>query len=237
MYNHNKLSFAILIIILFYQSVSAQVIKKERALELLTNNQRTIGLINPEGAISTEILNAYTDPNKGITYMYIQERYMGIKVHNLISTLIFKNNILQSQNGNLVLDIEKKANSSIPAISAFDAVYKAAAHLKLPEPISLTDLSNKFESNAINQPSIIKFSAGGIAKQPITAELVWVSNDDNNTFQLSWNISIDVLTTPDYWNVNVNAENGNIISKGNYTVYEQNNTKALNFLLKKTLPK
>ncbi len=194
---------------------TAQDVDKATALQLIKNNASVLN-VSVDGNDLPRISNAYTDAQLGLTYIYLQQNYKDIKMYNVMKTTVFKKTVLQSQQGDFVNDISTKTNSEMPAITALDAVNKAALHLNLPSPINLNEVANTYSNN-----KQISFSTAGIAKKNIIVELVWRSVDDNKTFQLAWDVSIDVLKSSDYWNVRVDAATGNVIDKNNYTVYEQ----------------
>jgi hypothetical protein len=161
------------------------------------------------------ISDSYKDNNTGITYVYVQQQYKGIKVSNVIRTLAFKDNRLQYASGTFISDMASKAGSEVPALNAISAVSRTAAHLQLPAPLGLQVINDQ-----LNSEKKIELNTGSIAKQNIIASLCWVSNDNGNTVRLSWNVNIDVLGKPDWWNVQVDAMNGNILGKDNWTVKE-----------------
>ncbi|HMG83513.1 MAG TPA: hypothetical protein VK559_10805, partial [Ferruginibacter sp.] len=159
-----------------------------------------------------------------LTFAYIQQYYLGLKVHNAIYSICFdsKGGIV-SNSSRFVDKINTKATSAIPSISAMTAVAKAAAYLKLNDPVSLTVLPDQRDT-----ATYLVFTPAGIAKQNILAELLWVTTNDGKTIQLAWNITIDVLHSSDYMNVRVNALNGQIINADNSTLYEKNNSVRKN---------
>jgi hypothetical protein len=199
-------------LLLFVKNINAQELDKKFVSSLISNYSKELNLSIDE---LPQISNAYQD--RGLQYVYIQQQYLNIKVYNAIKSVIFKNNILASQEGVFIADISKKAPSYVAKISALDAINLTAKHLELAAPSNLVETENTFNIN-----KQITFSPGGIAKRNIKAELVWVSNDDEKRIDLAWNISIDVLNSSDYWNVRINAADGSVINKNNYTVYEQN---------------
>lgn len=161
------------------------------------------------------VSDAYEDAKLGLKHVYLQQTYQGIKVYNAIQSMVFKKDTLQYHTDAFVPNIASKAGSATPIISAANAVDSAAKHLGLTKPAQLALLQNNFT----NHKKII-FSPAGIAKQNIITELIWVSTNNGKTMQLAWNVSIDVDGTADFWNVRINAINGQFIDKDNYTVYE-----------------
>lgn len=206
---------------------NAQELSKSQALALI-NSHSTELQISTAGDNNLYITNAYYDPKVDLTYIYAQQTYKGLKLFNVIKSTVFKHNTLQSNMGDFVADINSKTNNATPAINAITAVQKALTHLGLQTTKNLNEVENSFGTN-----KKIIFSTGGIAKRNIEAELVWRSVDDEKTFQLAWSISIDVAGSSDYWNLRVNAASGEIIDKGNYTVYENNNSTGTKFNMPK----
>jgi len=164
---------------------------------------------------------SHTDDKLGVEHIYLQQRYKSINVYNVTQSMIFKNGVLQYNSGKFFNDIATKAPSETPVVASNDAVNKAIGHLGLNSPTTLTELSNTFNSD-----KKIVFTDGGISKSNIKTELLWVSTDEGKTIHLAWNIEVEPLKGSDYWHVRVDAHNGTILSKGNYTVYERNNNKT-----------
>ncbi|MFP5041183.1 M36 family metallopeptidase [Parasediminibacterium sp. JCM 36343] len=161
------------------------------------------------------ISNNYTDEVLGLQHVYLQQTYLGITVYNAIKSLVYKDNILQYASGNFITGIAAKVPTATPSLTASAAVSKAATYLQLPSPSNLVEIENTYDAN-----KKIVFSPAGIARGNIVTELVWASNDDWVNIHLAWNISIDVATSPDYWNIRIDAHTGEAISQNNFTVYE-----------------
>ena len=206
---------------------NAQELDKSKALNLIQQNAAVLK-ISVGGDDLPMIANAYTDPDLGLTYIYIQQNYKHINVFNAIITTVFKQHILQSNLGDFVTNITSKANNETPAITATKAVTLAAKHLNLTDLKNLYEIENTF---TINKKII--FSPAAIGKNNIATELVWVYNEDKKTVKLAWNVSIDVLNSNDYWNVRIDAATGDFIEKNNYTVYENHNTIPLKKVVQK----
>ncbi len=221
--------FSFVLSFVFIGFVSSQDLDKSAALQLISNHAASLN-INIGGDDMPKITNAYTDADRGLTYVYVQQNYKNINLYNVIKTTVFKQNILQSQEGDFVADIANRTNQPIPVISASGAISLAAQHLELPKPTNLTELENTFIAN-----KKFIYSSAGIAKKNINVELVWCSTDDSKSFQLAWNVSIDVLNSSDYWNVRVDAATGKILEKNNYTVYEKANTPTTHTCVKKNI--
>ena len=185
----------------------------QKILELVRANSSKLQL-SAEDAATALISSAYTDQQTGISYVYLQQAYKSIPVFNSIKTIIFRNQELQYSSGQFVFDLPAKAGNPAASLSAQAAIINAAAHLKLAQPSGLTQLES------VDGGRKLVFSAANIAKEKITAELFWVASPDDAVVRLAWNINIDVLGSPDWWNVRVDAINGSILEKDNWTVNE-----------------
>ncbi|MFP5040091.1 M36 family metallopeptidase [Parasediminibacterium sp. JCM 36343] len=209
----------LLLLLLASGSLFAQNISSKEVGKLLSNTS-----IAKKSSTEYVVSNAYEDAQLGLKHVYLQQAYKGIKVYTAIQSMVFKNDTLQYQTSSFIPDIASKAGSATPVVSALHAIGDAATYLGLSKPVQLSEIKNSFDAN-----NKIIFSPAGIAKQNIATELVWASYDNGKTVQLAWNISIDVAGSDDYWNVRINAINGQFINKDNYTVYE-------NTSIKKTTP-
>ena len=166
------------------------------------------------------ISSAYKDNRTGIEHIYLQQSFNGVEVYNQIISLAFKDDKLLYASGKFIKGIEAKAGDATPAISAQDAVVKAAAHLNLTA--LFTNLTIKANTFGIDKKII--FSDAGIAKKDIQTKLYW-TQDSLGSLHLTWNVNIDVINKPDWWNVRVDAATGAIVQKDNWTLYEDDHSE------------
>ena len=161
------------------------------------------------------VISSYIDQSAGgVRFVYLQETYKNILVYNQIQSLAFKDGKLVGNSGSLrhyfknVKDLNEK-----PEISPEKAIDAALLDRKLTalEPAVLKKSSEdgqKFEFNNM-----------GISSENITAELMWVPTEDQNTIRLAWQIYIVPNHSSDYWLVRIDAQNGITIGVTNLTVY------------------
>ncbi len=185
--------------------------------ELLEKNASILGISKADvsEAIITDI---YTDNVSGITYMYVQQAYQGIKVYNKIISGTMKNGVVLSHQGTFVPDLKAKVKTIVPAKTHIDAVRESAKHLELNDRAGFTTIADDFSST-----KSYKVSSSGIAKKEIVATLVFVSDIEQKSVKLAWNISIDLAGSNDWWNVRIDAVTGKYLEKNNWTVYEADN--------------
>lgn len=192
----------------------AQDMDKTRALNLIKANAKRFH-INLNTDESLLITNAYTDEQNGLSFVYFQQTYKGIKVYNQIQTASFRNDALQYNSGVFINDIASKVPSSNPQITALTAVKNAANELQLSSIDHPAEIDNQFVTN-----KKIIFNKSNISKRNIKAELLWKVDIKDNTIHLAWSICMSPLNTSDNWNIFVDAATGNIIDKYNETVSE-----------------
>ncbi|MBH8558386.1 M36 family metallopeptidase [Hymenobacter negativus] len=157
--------------------------------------------------------SAYADAN-GLEHMYVQQLYQGIPVFNKIQSLAFVGSRLASHTGAFVPAKQFAGVPATPAITAAVAVSRALQHLDRPfaaTPLRLTEESGPEARQT--------FAASGVARQDIVASLTWAF-DEAGKAHLTWNVNVDLLGSPDWWNVRVDAASGAIVSQDNWTVSE-----------------
>lgn len=195
-------------------TLNAQESRDKNLLDLIRKNAAQLQL-SPAEAEASFISSSYVDEKTGFRYVYLQQGYQGIRVFNAIKTILFRDNDVMYASGSFVYNLDKKVEGAAPAITAETAIQAAAQHLKLDAPAGL-----RATSDQVGAAKKMKFSPAGIAKQDIETELFWVPSADGSSVRLGWNVNIDVLGSADWWNVRVDAQNGNILEKDNWTVHE-----------------
>ena len=199
---------------LFSQIIHAQSQKGEDVKNILRAKPAALNL-TAQDIDQGIITDSYTDTRTQLQYVYFQQTWKAIKVYNRIMTIILRDNKIVYHSGEFVDKIGSRAGSSSPGISPVQAIFKTAQHLNLPSPSGLNRVEGKSSS-----PGKQLFSPAGIARQNIETELVWVINKDTS-LSLSWNVNINLRSSPDWWNVRVDARTGTVIEKDNWTVGEK----------------
>lgn len=190
---------------------------KAAAFAMVSKTQAQLGFSTEEMA-NLKVAQSYSNPLINVSYIYLQQTYKGIPVHNRIIVLAYKNGQLMSKSGALFTNIEGFSNgiSENPSIEAETAIRAAADYVKAKSPAVAIALSQ--DNGKIN------FGPLGIAYENITAQLFWYPVEKagaKTTLKLAWQIMIAPLTTDDMWYVRVDAHNDQAIDKQNLTVFEQ----------------
>ena len=159
------------------------------------------------------ISSTYITEGQSIRMVYLQQSFNQIPVFNQLITLAFKQGKLVSHAGKFIAYLDQLVNSKSVdhAITAKQGIQFAfdALVIRSNNQINITRLVNG------------KYTAGlmEISQVPVTAELVWVPVSEKSV-HLAWQVEIAPLKTSDHWLLRVDAINGQLISKNNYTVNE-----------------
>lgn len=157
------------------------------------------------------ISDQYDNASTGITYTYLNQRVSGIEIFNAVSTMIIRDGKVVYYANRFHPDAAKKANAITPAINAQQAIEAASAHLGLTilqQPTLLEKDPNRLRST---------FTRAGISKEDIIVQLVLVSQPE--ALRLAWNVILAPIGTADWWNIRIDALNGQFIEKNNWTTY------------------
>lgn len=199
----------------FNENANAQNLVAD-AQSLVNKNAAAIGL-SADDLKNARISDTYIDKISGATLVYLQRTYKGIDVYNQLLVLAFKNGKPISALGNRSFAPAENASGFSPssAISSTEAVKAALSHLKIAGKSFVSPLSIKPGASKESE-----FGNLGVATNNIKAKLVWMVSEINKQLLLSWHVEVQPIGQADYWVVKVNAQNGTILEKSNYTVYD-----------------
>ena len=194
--------------------VHAQVDGNTKAMDLVQKNKTAIGLSDAD-LNNILISNSYFDKSTKLWMVYLQQSFYDLPVYNQLQVLAFKNDILVSNTGSRIKNIEKitGGNKGIPQINAETAVMTALSDRKLSSKRKPLVVGSEKSGH------FIVFDNMGISRENITAELMWVPLEDGKKVELAWQIYIIPNTTSDYWMIRVNAITNKVIGVNNLTVY------------------
>ena len=149
----SKIILSLYVLICF--SIKSLAQQKGEEFQLIKKYAKQLEL--PANENDYAISNAYTDQSSGLTYVYIQHQYKGVRVFNQLITATFKDGKLLYNSGSFIKNIESKTSSSFPMIDAVTAVNKAATHLQIANPSGLqvvNDLMNLEKKVVLNNGNI-----------------------------------------------------------------------------------
>jgi hypothetical protein len=160
------------------------------------------------------VSDSYT--SLGITHLYFQQQYSGIKVFNaLLNVAITDNGRVVLAGNRFVPQIATKILPTTNLISPENAVEKAAQHLGLTvsTPVFVKSQSQSSYNKTMAQEVVM--NNGGISREDIPAKLVWVLKEDGK-LQLCWNLVIYERNKSDWWEIRVSTETGEVLEKNNW---------------------
>ncbi|MEM9598630.1 MAG: M36 family metallopeptidase, partial [Acidobacteriota bacterium] len=180
------------------------------ALGYLNANREAFGLSASDLA-DMVIVDHYRTRHNGVTHVYLRQRLDGVEVWNGdININVARDGSIINLGNRFVSDLAGRAVSRSPGIDAETAVQRAATHLGLVARSSLTVLENA------GGPSLaVTFDGTGISHRPIPVKLVYERTDAGP--RLAWDVVIDPVDSPNWWDMRVDAETGEVLGKVNWT--------------------
>ena len=134
--------------------------------------------------------------------VYVSQRLSGIEVFNSTSVFAIKNGVVVSQKLGFVPNAVQKVNTQNPAITAQNAIVKAATALGIEAPAGLEILETKADNNFI-------FNTGGISLNNIPVSLVFRPTLEGK-LHLAWDLSIYLLDASHYFSLRIDALTGTV---------------------------
>ncbi len=175
------------------------------------------------------ITNEFTSKHNGVTHVYFRQKYNGIEVFNGVGAIHLKNQQTVSINQSFIKDIAIKTQSLKVNVTANTAINSTANHLALAVPSILGKTSLALIDNKVS------ISDASISAEPIQVQLYYYELDGN--IKLAYNTNWLDSKTNNWWNVRVDAENGQVIDKNSWSVNcnNHNHKKATPFVNNTTL--
>ncbi len=207
--------------------VNAQKIDAIVAKQKVIENSELIGL-SANDLKGFFVSNAYA--NEGSEMIYLNQEYKGLRVLNQMRVLAFKNDVLYSTTGSFLPEMEKLSNNAAaaPSINVAQAIDKAFTDANVSTPLILRSPILKEDARRKSFGLI-----DGVTEE-VTTELLWVPVTNDKGFvsnvKLAWQVQVVPTGTADWWLIQVDATNGNIIGKINLTVYETNHNEDADFV-------
>ncbi|MBI5858871.1 MAG: M36 family metallopeptidase [Sphingobacteriales bacterium] len=199
-----------------FLTIRAQVSDAEATLarQLVSKNAATIGISAED--INNTVLSSTYQTAEGIRLVYLYQSYRGIPVYNQMHVLAFKDEKLVSNAGGRIKAFDKLVNNpaGIPSLPAGEAVLSAISDAHIPA----SKIVGPVNSPVTNPLGKLDFGKLGVASENITAELFWYPVNEKD-FRLVWQVFLAPDNSSDMLSVKVDAANGTVLGKDNYTVY------------------
>ncbi len=157
------------------------------------------------------LVSSQATSDNGITYLYLNQSYNKIPIRNAMMTVIInKDGKVVSDAHNFVINIESKLNAKTASLSPDVAILNSADHLGI-------SVKGKPQMSKRSDDGTQTYEFPELTKTPISARLKYEMVNDK--LVLVWNLSLDMKSSSDYWDMNVDANTGQFVSKNNFTVY------------------
>jgi hypothetical protein len=198
----------------FFFNVFSQTIDVAKTKEIVSTYSKQLGL--SENDIKNYIVSS-SYKSDGIQYIYLLQSYKGLPVRNQMKVISIRDNALLSISGSFIVELEKlvSTQSTTASLKASDAVNAAFASEKLP--VLNVGLNRQTDNHKFD------FGQPLNVTEKVTGELMWLPIDSAGkirSVQLIWTVVVAPKGTADIWQIFVNATNGKILGKQNFTVSE-----------------
>lgn len=168
----------------------------------LNTNKAPLGLTSQD-VQEIEISSQTFSKSMQVENVYFTQKHQGIEIFNSVSAAAVKNNAVAYVAMGFTQNVNQKANTTSPGITAVNAVSKAAIALGINLPSNL----QLIESNG----NEYLFSDGGISLNTIPVKLVYQTIEADGSLKLSWDLSIYYLDASHYYSVRIDALSGALL--------------------------
>ena len=177
---------------------------------ILELNKQTLGVSDKDLSEYT-LSSAYTTAHLGVTHIYLEQAYQGIRVHHGMLNLNVKGSQLLSFGNRWIAGLSELAPSNLPDITALTAIERSASHLD--QNFSNPTLKDTI-SNRLGQITKLIFDHSTLSREDIVVELVWLSEESKDV-QLCWSVTIFETNAENVWLVFIDAHSGAFVKKEN----------------------
>lgn len=209
--HYSKLVLSFLLCFVYQISIGQSDLQKSKYASLISDYLKTNKYAKmPDADVEDLYINKeMTSEKTGVTNIYLNQRYNGVKIYNAISSVGIKDENIFHFANKFKKNIEENINTTSISLSASDAINKVAQHFKLG---SVNQLEVIEES-----PNNYLFSKGDISQEDIKAEKVYFEDEDG-TLKLAWDLNIYTLDSNHWWSVRVDAVNGDVLDVNDWVV-------------------
>ena len=158
------------------------------------------------------IENVFTSKHNGVTHIYFNQQYQGVKIFNALSTInVLPNGEVLHASNRFLPKIATLINTTQARINPEVAIRTAALHLEIKAEVNLTNKVSASRNKVI-------YTNTNISNSDISVEPIYQLMEDGK-LHLAWQLAIDMTEKADYWNVRVDAQTGKVISQNNWTTH------------------
>ena len=181
------------------------------AFRHLEDNQAEWGLNKSDISdmrISDHVFSKYGE----IDHYYFMQRYNEIDIYNAISSVhVNKSGKVLSPRHNFIPNLASKINTTVAQKSEVEALQSVFKDLAIPAANFNFSPKNRSEG-------VTTFDKGTISNIDIKVKPIYQVVSDSE-IKLAWDVTFDPADNADYWNIRVDAVDGAILDKTNFTIY------------------
>lgn len=177
--------------------------------------------ITPSDLADHVVTTNYTEADSGITHLFLGQQIHGLEVlHTGFNIGIMPNGAVISAGGAFVANLRNQLPSLDqidPVMSPTDAIRFAVKELGIREFGNFTVIDPKMgPMNSL--PTTFKFLAPLVSQDPIDMRLHYVPTADGSA-ALSWGMVINMLDGEHWYDLSINAFNGEMTSQVDYVAH------------------
>jgi extracellular elastinolytic metalloproteinase len=160
------------------------------------------------------VSSAYLSPSTGWFHAYFTQTYKGIDVFNALLNVTLKDGKVAHTTHQFVPNLLTFDLSEKPAVSPTQAIGFVAQSIG----------QNAGTPTALpigEKPKVVSFQYESLSTEPIEVQLYWLPmlEEKRTTLRLVWNVRIQTRDNQHWWNIRVDAQNGEILAKNDWVVH------------------
>ena len=212
MQSNKRIYLIICVLCSYFFSFSQRQTNLDLALRHLESTADAWSL-SKNDLIDLSVSDQYVSSNNGVHHFYFQQNYQGIPIYNAVTSVhITKEGKIIDSPNRFYGQLSKKINTTSARILPQIALEKVVLDLKLENAIIPTNIKRLSKSESL------QISKTNFTDQDINIKLVY-QEDKKGNLRLAYDLSLDMSMNSDYWSIRVDAVNGDILSKYNFTIY------------------
>lgn len=201
------LLFMILCYVGLYAQSQTPLEKVMRHIEIKADQWQLTG----EDYKNAIVSDMYVDAKSGNTYIYLQQSIDGIPVKNAITPfMLTANGDIVNVNSRFIPEAKSMKVETTSNVNPAQAIMAAAEIFGVKN-------ANVSSANRSTDADKVVFANLDFVHNDVNVRKEYVLLDDK--LILTWDMSLDIKGTSDYWNANISVEDGSLVAKQNYTIY------------------
>ncbi len=166
-------------------------------------------------AAELAVVRQYRSQHNGLTHLALRQTLFGLEIDGTEVVLALdRRGAVFHAAGDLLAELSRRADEAMrsPGIGPDEAVIAAARALGLPD----VDRLDLVETAAGALDQRVVFVNRRVSEEEIPTRLRYVRTDGDR-LSLAWNLSLKAPGDPNWWNVWVHAETGELLRRDNWT--------------------